>query len=393
VCGSTVSGLRKYIKHVGRHLEQLALFALPSLEEQSQAEDAASDEQISAQSSLDVSLKSSSQSDSSMLERRRMPLPGEEEYEENASSTGDNNSIQEAYFVQARAEKQPETLGSTSENSKDIGNSAVMQNISMAKEDETKVVYDKLAWSRSRITSIVDSNMELVERTEMEARHLKSSSAQGPSWKYSIRLGEKTIQIVKQVADELNSFSASYGSSVLSPEEATQLLETLNDSQKKFKTMLKEVELSLRSLKAKGMDQTEVSHAEDANEMTARLADLEGEVPDSTESSAYIQPITKLATMTQWSMALRKREAVLREANAAIEEESARIKEAIVRREKEIATKRTGTPLPTREYEAKIGPKQPLADATESSNLEDDKPIAQVREEKSDSPSRMTFAE
>lgn len=30
-CGQTISGLQSYIKHVGRHLEQLALFALPSI--------------------------------------------------------------------------------------------------------------------------------------------------------------------------------------------------------------------------------------------------------------------------------------------------------------------------------------------------------------------------
>ena len=34
VCGHTVVGLKPYIKHVGRHLEQLALFALPRVEDE-----------------------------------------------------------------------------------------------------------------------------------------------------------------------------------------------------------------------------------------------------------------------------------------------------------------------------------------------------------------------
>ena len=36
VCGHTVVGLRPYIKHVGRHLEQLALFALPRVEDEAE---------------------------------------------------------------------------------------------------------------------------------------------------------------------------------------------------------------------------------------------------------------------------------------------------------------------------------------------------------------------
>jgi hypothetical protein len=289
VCGSTVSGLKKYIKHVGRHLEQLALFALPSLEEQDPTEDAASDEQISAQSSLDVSSKDSSQADSSMLERRRMPLPGEEEDEENVSSTGDNNSIQGAYSVQARAKEWPATLGSTSENSKDIGNSVVMQNISMTKEDEknedeTKVDDDKLAWYRYQVAFIEASNMALLERIEIETRR-----PEGLSREDKLRMCEQMVQVLRRVVDELKSFSESQDLSELSPEEATQLLETINDHQKKLKTTLEEAELNIENLKVAGIDQTEVSHA-DASEMSARLAHLEGDsLSGSKDEQAFIK--------------------------------------------------------------------------------------------------------
>ena len=44
LCGHTLVGLMLYIKHVGRHLEQLSLFALPSLEYENPEHDSESDE-------------------------------------------------------------------------------------------------------------------------------------------------------------------------------------------------------------------------------------------------------------------------------------------------------------------------------------------------------------
>jgi hypothetical protein len=401
VCGSTVSGLKKYIKHVGRHLEQLALFALPSLEEQIPAGDAASDEQISAQSSLGVSSQSSLQAGSFILEGERMPLQGEEkegeekeEEKENASSTGDNNSIQGASLFQARAEKRPTTLGSTSENSKDIISPAVMQNISMTKEDKSKVIDGRLAWFRHQVASVVASNMELEKLIEMEAGRLKGDLVEGPSCKGIIQLYEQMVQVARRQVGELKSVPGLRDLSELSLEESRQLLATIRDDWIKLKTTLEKVELSFGNLKAKGMDQTGVSHAEDAGEVSARLADLEGEVSDSSKSSAYIQPIMSMAAMRQREMEMGLREglAMLKLGNARMKEEDARM-EAIVKREKEDATEQTETPLLTPEYEAEVGPKQPVANATKNLNLEDDKTIAQMREEKSDSPSKIPFTE
>ncbi|KAK4119206.1 hypothetical protein N657DRAFT_317404 [Parathielavia appendiculata] len=45
VCGHTLVGLKPYIRHVGCHLEQLALFALPLLEDENGSEDAEADGQ------------------------------------------------------------------------------------------------------------------------------------------------------------------------------------------------------------------------------------------------------------------------------------------------------------------------------------------------------------
>jgi len=53
ICNHTLSGQKQYIKHVGRHLEQVALFALPTLEddcEEQGDDDAGSDEQNTADS-------------------------------------------------------------------------------------------------------------------------------------------------------------------------------------------------------------------------------------------------------------------------------------------------------------------------------------------------------
>lgn len=46
VCLHTVVGSKQYIKHVGRHLEQLALFALPSIE----AEDDSDEDEVDVES-------------------------------------------------------------------------------------------------------------------------------------------------------------------------------------------------------------------------------------------------------------------------------------------------------------------------------------------------------
>ncbi|KAF0644276.1 hypothetical protein FPSE5266_03391 [Fusarium pseudograminearum] len=54
LCRSSVTGLKKYIKHVGSHLEQLALFALPSLEVESSERQASSKEQHSAKSGTEA---------------------------------------------------------------------------------------------------------------------------------------------------------------------------------------------------------------------------------------------------------------------------------------------------------------------------------------------------
>ncbi|SPQ22034.1 4d02eded-7eb9-4f7f-9943-741b74605947 [Thermothielavioides terrestris] len=45
MCRHTVIGLRPYIRHVGRHLEQLALFALPHLEDENHSEGGRSDQE------------------------------------------------------------------------------------------------------------------------------------------------------------------------------------------------------------------------------------------------------------------------------------------------------------------------------------------------------------
>lgn len=160
----------------------------------------------------------------------------------------------------------------------------------------------------------------------------------------------------------------------------------------KLETTLAEVELSFMRLKAR-VGQKGVSHAEDTGEMSATLVDLEGKISESSESSAYVQPIINTVSMRNQEMALGKSVAALQEARAKREEENATIEEDTVRREKEIAAKHTEAPLSTQEYEAGIGPKQIFADATGNLTLEDDETIAQVKEEKGDSPSGIPFTE
>ncbi|KAK2933639.1 hypothetical protein FoTM2_004883 [Fusarium oxysporum f. sp. vasinfectum] len=45
LCRQAISGLKSYVKHTGRHLEQLALFALPSIEDEGLEDDVESDEE------------------------------------------------------------------------------------------------------------------------------------------------------------------------------------------------------------------------------------------------------------------------------------------------------------------------------------------------------------
>lgn len=47
LCGQALTGRKAYIKHVGRHFEQLALHALPSIDGDSEAEDASEDDHSS----------------------------------------------------------------------------------------------------------------------------------------------------------------------------------------------------------------------------------------------------------------------------------------------------------------------------------------------------------
>ncbi|KAM5343875.1 hypothetical protein ACJ41O_012412 [Fusarium nematophilum] len=54
LCGHAASGLKSYLKHVGRHLEQLALFALPNIEDDELEDDLDSDEQNDVASRLDA---------------------------------------------------------------------------------------------------------------------------------------------------------------------------------------------------------------------------------------------------------------------------------------------------------------------------------------------------
>ncbi|KAF4965697.1 hypothetical protein FSARC_6537 [Fusarium sarcochroum] len=77
ICGHTVTGLKKYIKHVGRHLEQLALFALPNLEDENAQEDHESDEENVVASEINAN---SSQSSSRSLSPTLQPLEQENHF-------------------------------------------------------------------------------------------------------------------------------------------------------------------------------------------------------------------------------------------------------------------------------------------------------------------------
>lgn len=342
MCRSTVSGLKKYIKHVGRHLEQLALFALPNLEEKNPAEDAANDEQTSARSSLDVSSQSSSQAASLILEGERMSLPGEEEeeVEENLSSMGNNSRIQIINFgpqtlVPPSIRHPYPTLGqftqssvppdsrlptsdSPCENSGGIEGAAAIPYVSIVNEDQTKIVGDKIDWLSSQLASIVAPKMELVERLELEARRLENTPGEGLSREDNLQICEQMVQTLRQVVHELTMFTKSHDLIELGPEETTLIVELLTGYRRNMETKLGKLQFSFANAKANGTDQTEDSNVEDSGEMSARLAVLEGEVSDLSKRSALIQPLIHFVSLKNHQMALGK-------SFAALQEEAARI--------------------------------------------------------------------
>ncbi|KAH7165848.1 hypothetical protein EDB81DRAFT_942832 [Dactylonectria macrodidyma] len=76
VCAQTIVGLKSYIKHVGRHLEQLALIALPDLEDEEAGDEGGSVEQNSAASEVitdDVNISDVASTSPSL--RRRLQEP------------------------------------------------------------------------------------------------------------------------------------------------------------------------------------------------------------------------------------------------------------------------------------------------------------------------------
>lgn len=77
LCEHSETKLKKYIKHVGRHLEQLALFALPSLEKDFLEEEHESHKQSSAKSEIDAnSSQGSSIIPSPILAVEQLTSPG-----------------------------------------------------------------------------------------------------------------------------------------------------------------------------------------------------------------------------------------------------------------------------------------------------------------------------
>ncbi|KAL6399891.1 uncharacterized protein AUP68_17300 [Ilyonectria robusta] len=76
LCAHAVVGLKPYVKHVGRHLEQLALHALPSLDDENSEDGGGSDEQNSAASEANFSDGNSSYAPSTSPSlRRRLDEP------------------------------------------------------------------------------------------------------------------------------------------------------------------------------------------------------------------------------------------------------------------------------------------------------------------------------
>ncbi|KAF4339309.1 transcription factor [Fusarium beomiforme] len=83
VCGYMIFGIKNYVRHVGRHLEQLALFALPTLDDGMSLEDIGEDKQNSTQLSLDEESShdvsgAAASPNLEPLEQIRTTLPNEE---------------------------------------------------------------------------------------------------------------------------------------------------------------------------------------------------------------------------------------------------------------------------------------------------------------------------
>ncbi|RGP64697.1 transcription factor [Fusarium sporotrichioides] len=77
LCGQSVTGLKKYVKHVGKHLEQLALLALPRLGTEELEGEMGSKEHNSVKSGTDAnSLYGSSTTPSPILAPQQKPVPG-----------------------------------------------------------------------------------------------------------------------------------------------------------------------------------------------------------------------------------------------------------------------------------------------------------------------------
>ncbi|RGP65706.1 transcription factor [Fusarium longipes] len=98
LCGHSTTGLKKYIKHVGRHLEQLALFTLPDLEREDVDEETESNNQNSAISGTDDnSLPVSSTSPSPILAPQHPSSSGLAVKEEKSGLSDDNGNTRDLH--------------------------------------------------------------------------------------------------------------------------------------------------------------------------------------------------------------------------------------------------------------------------------------------------------
>ncbi|CAF3616418.1 unnamed protein product [Fusarium graminearum] len=108
LCGHSIMGLKKYVKHLGRHLEQLALFALPSLETEDLEIEMGSNERNSVKSRTDAnSLYGSSTSPSAILTPKQKPVTdlavGEEEDEEDKIGSYEYESPEDLHDLSEKA--------------------------------------------------------------------------------------------------------------------------------------------------------------------------------------------------------------------------------------------------------------------------------------------------
>ncbi|KAF9769110.1 hypothetical protein IL306_013524 [Fusarium sp. DS 682] len=156
--------MKKYVKHVRRHLEQLALFALPTLDDGTFLEDIEEDEQTSAQLSLgensshDVSDAVSPNLEP--LEQVRTLLPRDEEGI--AHGPKDDPMIEDQKSAQIRAGEHPETPTSTTEEIE--GFQLDRRTESITHDDGNQTDYEDV---RARIASIeirADVQLDRIER-------------------------------------------------------------------------------------------------------------------------------------------------------------------------------------------------------------------------------------